>query len=41
MSSKHVKDLPSNDPPTAAILVDLLIDDSDLYNPHASKGLPK
>ena len=35
ISWKHVKNLPENDPPIAAVLVDILIDEDQLFKPNA------
>ncbi len=35
ISRKHVKDLPQNDPPVAAVLVDNLIDEGQLFKASA------
>lgn len=39
ISWKHVKDLPENDPPVAAVLVDVLIDESKIFSP--GPGAPR
>jgi hypothetical protein len=35
ISWKHVKDLPAEDPAVAAVLVDILIDENQLFKPNA------
>jgi hypothetical protein len=35
ISWKHVKDLPADDPAVAAVLVDILIDENQLFKPNA------
>ena len=35
ISWKHVKDLPADDPAVAAVLVDILIDEEQLFKPKA------
>jgi hypothetical protein len=35
VSWKHVKDLPADDPAVAAVLVDILIDENQLFKPNA------
>jgi hypothetical protein len=35
ISWKHVKDLPADDPAVAAVLVDILIDEQQLFKPKA------
>jgi hypothetical protein len=35
ISWKHVKDLPEDDPAVAAVLVDILIDEDQLFKPNA------
>ena len=39
MRSDNLKDLPSDEPPAAAVIIDhLLIDDFDLFNPKARRA---
>jgi hypothetical protein len=35
ISWKHVKDLPADDPAVAAVLVDILIDENQIFKPNA------